>query len=403
MQVPAWRRALHESPVSNRESLTFMATSTKQDYYELLGVSRKAPQKEIRQAYRKLARKYHPDLNPGDKSAEEKFKQVQEAYDVLSDAKKRQMYDQFGFETPGAGGVPEGVNPNEVQFDFGGFDFGGGGGGAGTSFRDLFSQFFRGGAPAEAPSYAEPGSSLEYQIEISFWEAVHGTVKKLTIARLDTCGECHGTGTVGQPQTCTACGGTGQVTQTSGKMRFNLTCTRCGGTGRVRNICRVCGGEGRVRRSDTIEVRIPAGVQTGSRVRVPGRGNAGTAGAPPGDLYIITDVQPHPFFVRHGDDLYTVVPITVTEAALGAKIEVPTVDGRSLLRIPPGTNSGQKLRLREKGVPSVRQPGHRGDQYVELQIIVPKPVDERVKELLRELERVAPLDPRKDLFERAKA
>jgi molecular chaperone DnaJ len=380
-----------------------MATSTKQDYYELLGVSRKAPQKEIRQAYRKLARKYHPDLNPGDKSAEEKFKQVQEAYEVLSDAKKRQMYDQFGFETSGQGGVPEGVDPGDVQFDFGGFDFGGGGGGAGPSFRDLFGQFFRGGTTAEAPSRAESGSSLEYQIEITFWEAVRGTVKKLTIARLDTCTECHGTGAVGQPQTCTTCGGSGQVTQTSGKMRFNLTCARCGGTGRVRNICRVCGGEGRVRRSDTIEVRIPAGVQTGSRVRVPGRGNAGAAGAPPGDLYIITDVLSHPFFDRRGDDLYTVVPITVTEAALGAKIEVPTMDGRSLLRVPPGTNSGQKLRLRDKGVPSLRRPGHRGDQYVELQIIVPKPVDERVKELLRELERVAPEHPRKDLFERAKS
>jgi molecular chaperone DnaJ len=379
-----------------------MATSTKQDYYELLGVSRKAPQKEIRQAYRKLARKYHPDLNPGDKSSEEKFKQVQEAYDVLSDAKKRQMYDQFGFETPGSGGMPEGADPGDVHFDFNGFDFGGGGGGAGPSFRDLFSQFFRGGGAAEAPSRTEAGSSLEYQIEITFWEAVHGTVKKLTIARLDTCAECRGTGTVGQPQTCTACGGTGQVTQTSGKMRFNLTCTRCGGTGRVRNICRTCGGEGRVRRSDTIDVRIPAGVQTGSRVRVPGRGNAGTAGAPPGDLYIITEVQPHPFFDRRGDDLYTVVPITVTEAALGAKIEVPTMDGRSLLRIPPGTHSGQNLRLRDKGVPSVRQPGRRGDQYVELQIVVPKPVDERVKELLREMERLAPMDPRKDLFERAK-
>jgi molecular chaperone DnaJ len=379
-----------------------MATSTKQDYYDLLGVSRKAPQKEIRQAYRKLARKYHPDLNPGDKSSEEKFKQVQEAYDVLSDAKKRQMYDQFGFETPGAGGMPEGADPGDVHFDFSGFDFGGGGGGAGPSFRDLFSQFFRGGGAAEAPSHTETGSSLEYQIEITFWEAVHGTVKKLTIARLDTCTECRGTGSVGQPQTCTACGGTGQVTQTSGKMRFNLTCTRCGGTGRVRNICRTCGGEGRMRRSDTIEVRIPAGVQTGSRVRVPGRGNVGTAGAPPGDLYIITDVQPHPFFDRRGDDLYTVVPITVTEAALGAKIEVPTMDGRSLLRIPPGTHSGQKLRLRDKGVPSVRQPGRRGDQYVELQIIVPKPVDERVKELLRELDRLAPVDPRKDIFERAK-
>jgi molecular chaperone DnaJ len=387
-----------------------MATSTKQDYYELLGVSRKAAQKDIRAAYRKLARKYHPDLNPGDKSSEEKFKQVQEAYDVLSDAKKRQMYDQFGFETPGAGGVPEGVDPGNVHFDFGGFDFGGGGTGGGTgggqSFRDLFGQFFRGGggaAPAETYSRPEPGSSLEYQIEISFWEAVHGTVKKLTIARLDACTECHGSGSVGQPQTCTACGGTGQVTQTSGKMRFNLTCTRCGGTGRLRTICRACGGEGRVRRAETIEVRIPAGVQTGSRVRVPGHGNAGTAGAPPGDLYIITDVQPHPFFQRRGDDLYTVVPITVTEATLGAKVEVPTMDGRSVLRVPPGTNSGQKLRLREKGVPSVRQPGHRGDQYVELQVVVPKPVDERVKELLRELERIAPEDPRKDLFERAKA
>src|SRR6266436_7230608 len=273
-----------------------MATTAKQDYYDLLGVSRKAAQKEIRAAYRKLARKYHPDLNPGDKSSEEKFKQVQEAYDVLSDAKKRQMYDQFGFETPGAGGMPTSGDAGNVHFDFGGFDFGGGpgAGSAGPSFRDLFSQFFRGGgAAAEAPPGTEPGSSLEYQIEISFWEAVRGTIKKLTISRLDTCSECQGTGAAGQPQTCTACGGSGQVTQTSGKMRFNLTCSHCGGTGRVRNMCRVCGGDGRVRRTDTIEIRIPAGVQTGSRVRVPGRGNAGTAGEPPGDLYIITDVQPH--------------------------------------------------------------------------------------------------------------
>ena len=158
-----------------------------------------------------------------------------------------------------------------------------------------------------------------------------------------------------------------------------------------------------MRRADTIEIRIPAGVQTGSRVRVPGRGNAGTAGEPTGDLYIITDVQPHAFFDRRGDDVYTTVPITVTEAALGAKIEVPTIDGRSLLRIPPGTNSGQKLRLREKGVSSVRTPGQRGDQYIELQVMVPKPVDERVRELLKELEKIAPEDPRKDLFDRAKA
>jgi molecular chaperone DnaJ len=299
--------------------------------------------------------------------------------------------------------MPNPQDGGDVHFDFGGFDFGGGGGGAGPSFRDLFSQYFRGGggAAAEAHSHAEPGTSLEYQIEISFWEAVRGTIKKLTISRLDTCTECNGTGAVGQPQICTACNGTGQVAQTSGKMRFNLSCSRCGGTGRTRNICRTCGGEGRVRRADTIEIRIPAGVQTGSRVRVPGRGNAGTGGEPPGDLYIITDVQPHPFFDRRGDDLYTTVPITVTEATLGAKIDVPTIDGHSLLRVLPGTNSGRKLRMREKGVPSVRTPGQRGDQYVELQIVVPKPVDERVKELLKELDKIAPEDPRKDLFDRA--
>ena len=378
-----------------------MATTTKQDYYELLGVSRKASQKEIRQAYRKLARKYHPDLNPGDKSAEEKFKQVQEAYDVLSDAKKRQMYDQFGFDAERrTAAPPEQQQPGQnVNFDFGGFDFGGG---TGTNFRDLFSQFFRGGAGAGvATQEEEPGSDLEYGIEIDFWEAVRGTVKKVTISRLDTCETCRGTGVVGSPQTCDVCKGTGQVTQVSGRMRFNVPCSRCGGTGQIRAICRVCGGEGRVRRAETIDVRIPAGVQSGSRVRVPGHGNAGTHGAPPGDLYFIIEVKPHPFFERHGDDLYEKVPITVSEAALGAKIEVPTLDGRSLLRVPPGTNCGQKLRLREKGVPSVRQPGKRGDLYVELQVVVPKPVDERVRNLLRDLARLEPEDPRHDLFARA--
>jgi molecular chaperone DnaJ len=373
------------------------ATTTKQDYYDLLGVPRKAPQKEIRQAYRRLARKYHPDLNPGDKSAEEKFKQIQEAYDVLSDTKKRQMYDQFGFEAERRGPTaPE--DSGGVHFDFGGFDFGGAGG---TNFRDLFSQFFRGGMGGRAAPEAEPGSDLEYQIEISFWEAVRGTVKKLTITRLEACSACHGSGAVGTPQVCDACGGTGQVTQTSGRMRFNLACTHCGGSGHLRTLCRVCGGDGRVRRAETIDVRIPAGVQTGSRVRVAGHGNAGTHGAPPGDLYIVTEVQPHPYFARRGDDLYTVVPITVSEAALGAKIEVPTLDGRSLLRVPPGTNSGQKLRLREKGVASVRHPGRRGDLYVELQVVVPKPVDERVRNLLKELARLEPEDPRRNLFAQA--
>src|SRR5579864_5135834 len=247
---------------------------------------------------------------------------------------------------PGAG------DAGGVHFDFGGFDFGGGGGGAGPSFRDLFSQYFRGGAAAEAPSHAEPGSSLEYQIEITFWEAVRGTVKKLTISRLDACADCRGTGTAGQPQSCTACGGSGQVTQTSGKMRFNLTCTRCGGTGRTRNICRACGGDGRVRRADTIEIRIPAGVQTGSRVRVPGRGNAGTAGEPPGDLYIITDVQPHPFFDRRGDDIYITVPIPSPRQRSAQKSKYPRSTGlRGPCASPRGPTAGRSCACAKRACP----------------------------------------------------
>ena len=383
-----------------------MATTAKQDYYELLGVSKKASAKDIRTAFRKLARKYHPDLNPGDKSSEEKFKQLQEAYDILSDSKKRQMYDQYGFYSdnippggPGAGPQQDGEG---VNFDFGGFDFGGGSGaqGGGASFRDLFSQFFRGGRGAGGEPEHEPGGDLEYQIEIDFWDAVRGAVKKLTITRLDTCDTCHGTGAIGSAQTCPTCHGSGTIQQAAGKMKFNVPCTRCGGTGKIRKVCPTCSGEGRLRRTETIEVRIPAGVASGSRVRVPGKGNAGTMGAPPGDLYLRVDVRPHSFFERRGDDLYTKVPVTVSEATLGAKVEVPTIDGRSLVRIPPGTNSGKTLRLKEKGVPSARS-GARGDQYVEIQVVVPQPTDERVRNLMKELETVAPDDPRKDLFSKA--
>jgi molecular chaperone DnaJ len=387
-----------------------MATTTKQDYYELLGVPRKAGAKDIRAAFRKLARKYHPDLNPGDKSSEEKFKQLQEAYDVLSDSKKRQMYDQYGFYSdniPAGGPGPgaPGSGGQDINFDFGGFDFGGGSGaggaGGGSSFRDLFSQFFsggRGGAAME-PEH-EPGGDLEYQIEIDFWDAVRGAVKKLSITRLDTCETCHGTGAVGSPQTCPTCHGTGTIQQTAGKMKFNVPCTRCGGTGHLRTVCKTCSGEGRVRRTESIDVRIPAGVANGGRVRVPGKGNAGTMGAPAGDLYLRVVVKPHEFFERRGDDLYTKIPVTVSEATLGAKIEVPTIDGRALVRIPPGTNSGKTLRLKEKGVPSARN-GARGDQYVEIQVVVPPPTDERVRNLMKELETVAPADPRKDLFTKA--
>jgi molecular chaperone DnaJ len=390
-----------------------MATTTKQDYYDLLGVARNAALRDIRAAYRKLARKYHPDLNPVDKSAEEKFKQIQEAYEVLSDTKKRQVYDQFGFNQPGQGGAPppgagygysEGA-PDDVHFDFGGFDFGGGGaagGGGGTSFRDLFSQVFRGQNAARQASEREPGSDLEFQIEITFAEAMRGAVKKLSITRLDVCSVCHGAGVQpGDEKVCPTCSGSGQVTQVSGKMRFQIACSRCGGTGRLHTMCKNCGGEGRVPRVESLDVRIPPGAQTGSRVRVAGRGNAGLHGGPPGDLYIVMKVEPHPFFERRGDDLYTMVPITVTEASLGAKVEVPTIDGRAQVRIPPATNSGKKLRLREKGAPSIRQPGKRGDQIVEVQIVVPKPEDERVRNLLKELSKLDPEDPRREIFSRA--
>jgi molecular chaperone DnaJ len=381
-----------------------MATGTKHDYYELLGVSRKASAKDIRTAFRKLARKYHPDLNPGDKASEEKFKQLQEAYDVLSDAKKRQMYDQYGFYSDNmpAGGYGPGADSGEshVNFDFGGFDFGGGETG-GSSFRDLFGQMFGGrrGGTAMEPEH-EAGGDLEYQIEIDFGDAVRGAVKKLQITRLDSCATCRGTGAIGSPQTCPTCKGTGSIQQTAGKMRFNVPCNHCGGTGKLRTPCRTCGGEGRVRHNETIDVRIPAGVANGGRVRVPGKGNAGTMGAPAGDLYLRVVVRPHAYFERRGDDLYTKVPVTVTEATLGAKIEVPTIDGRSLVRIPPATNSGKTLRLKEKGVPSARN-GARGDQYVEIQVVVPEPADERVRKLMKELEEIAPADPRKDLFAKA--
>jgi len=382
-----------------------MASTTKTDYYELLGARRKASAKEIRQAYRKLARKYHPDLNPGDKSAEEKFKQIQEAYDVLSDSKKRANYDEFGFYAdnmpPPGPGAPHGAGPGGFPVDFGGFESAGAPGGG--SFRDIFTQFFSGAGGAAAQRQAvEVPADLEYQIDIDFWKAIRGTVEKISYTRLESCHTCHGSGkAAGAEQTCPACGGSGRRAQSTMGMRFNVTCQRCGGTGRVGNPCRSCDGEGRVRTTETIDVRIPAGVDTGSRVRVPRHGNVPLPGAGPGDLYIVTRVAPHPYFARRGDDIHTSVPVTVAEAALGAKIEVPTIDGRALLRIPPGTVSGQKFRLREKGVAPVRDPRRRGDQYVEVQIVPPSAVDERARQLLRDLGRFYEQDPRKEIFEKA--
>lgn len=389
-----------------------MPAAPKHDYYETLGVPRKSTPDDIRKAYRKLARKYHPDLNPGDKAAEERFKNVQEAYDVLSDAKKRQMYDQYGvysdsgFAGPPPGG-PQGAGPT---MDFGGFDFsdfmsGAGAAGAGrrasggsaSGFRDIFSQFF-GGHGAAPHAEPEKGSDLEYVMDIDFWQAIKGTQTRLNISRYEVCGTCHGAGSAGAGEvTCPQCKGTGNVTQLAGAMKFNLSCPRCGGSGKLRNACPTCGGDGRVTRTETVEVRIPPGARNGSRLRVPGKGNAGTQGAPPGDLYITTKVEEHPFFHRESDNIEIKVPVTVWEAALGAKIEVPTIDGRTLLKIPQGTQNGQRFRLREKGVLNQRS-GERGDQIVEVSIQAPEPRDEETRELLRRIAKLHPEDPRAELW-----
>lgn len=376
-----------------------MPTATKPDYYQVLGVKRGASAAEIRKAYRRLARKYHPDVNPGDKAAEEKFKQIQEAYNVLNDPKKKKVYDQYGFYSEQ---FPPGTRPESggFGFDFGGFDFSDfTGGRRGGGFRDIFSDFFSRftGGPAEAAPEVRRGSDLEYQVQIGFWESIRGTVRKLTVSRLDVCSVCRGTGAAGGPTTCPVCQGRGTIAQQAGRMRFNLSCTRCHGSGRARILCRHCQGEGLVARSETLDVRIPAGVSTGSRVRVPGKGNAGTGGGPPGDLYIVTQVRPHEFFERRGDDIYTVVPISVDEAALGARIEVPTIDGRALLRIPAGTQSGQRFRLREKGAPSART-GRRGNQYVEVRLVLPRVLDERQRKMLQDFSRLVREDPRAEIY-----
>jgi len=404
-----------------------MATTDKKDYYGALGVKKNASAEEIRKAFRKLARKYHPDVNP-DKSAEEKFKAISEANDVLSDPKKRKMYDQLGFYSDnidpaaaeayargsssggfggfgGGGGDARGGEYQEVPFDFSGFDFSdvaegakrGGGGG----FRDIFSSMFGGGG-RQQPTHPrqEPGSDLEYQMNVGFWQAIRGAELQLSVPHLESCSNCHGRGYLEAPGECPQCHGKGQVTQKSGNMKFNMPCPRCGGSGKNRTICDVCHGEGRVEREENIRVRIKPGTRDGQRIRLAGRGNAGTMGAPAGDLYIIIRAGDDPVFKRDGDDIYLTIPVTVSEAALGSKVDVPTIDGRAQLKIPPGTQSGQKLRLREKGVTSAVNEGVRGDEIVEVKVVVPTLRDEKSKEIMRELAKLNPEDPRDELWQK---
>ncbi len=400
-----------------------MTTQTK-DYYGTLGVKKSASSEDIRKAFRKLARKYHPDVNPGDKKAEEKFKEISEANDVLSDPKKRKIYDQLGFYSDnidpaaaeayarggsagfGAGGF--GGFPGQgrggaqgVPFDFGGFDFsdftGGGGSSGGGGFRDIFSSIFGGGGRAQARG-PEPGTDLEYQVSVPFWTAIRGGVMKINVQHGEQCSNCRGAGVLVGSGTCPECGGKGQVQQTMNRMKFNVQCPRCGGSGRNQTVCHICGGQGSVTRTEPMEIRVKPGTRDGQRIRLAGKGNPGSHGGPNGDLYIIIRTEQHPVFTREGDDIHITVPVTASEAALGAKIEVPTIDGRTQMKVPPGTQSGQKLRLREKGVPSATREGVRGDEIVEVKIVVPHLRDERSKELLRELAKLNPEDPRAELF-----
>jgi molecular chaperone DnaJ len=363
----------------------------KRDYYEVLGVSRDASPEEIKKAYRKLARQYHPDVNKSP-DAEQKFKEVKEAYDVLSDPDKRARYDRYGHEDPTAGFGDAG--------GFTGADFGG--------FGDIFDMFFGGGSRRD-PNAPQRGDDLQYTLTIEFKEAVFGAEKEIQIPRTETCDVCHGSGAKPgtRPETCHVCRGTGQqelVQNTPfGRIVNRRTCPACGGRGRlIRERCGACGGNGRVRRQRKIHVKIPAGVDNGSQLRISGEGEAGLRGGPPGDLYIVIRVKPHEFFEREGDDIYCEVPLTFVQAALGDEIEIPTLTGKVKLKIPPGTQTGTYFRLKGKGVPRLRGYGQ-GDQHVRVVVVTPTNLNEQQKELLREFAKTygeETHDKQRSLFER---
>ncbi|MGG3161772.1 molecular chaperone DnaJ [Geobacillus stearothermophilus] len=348
----------------------------KRDYYEVLGVSKNATKDEIKKAYRKLSKQYHPDINKAPDAAE-KFKEIKEAYEVLSDDEKRARYDRFGHADPneafGGGGFRGG------GFDFGGFSgFGG--------FEDIFETFF-GGGPRK-------GADVEYMMTLTFEEAAFGKETEIEVPREETCETCHGSGAKPgtSPQPCSRCGGSGQITSEQatpfGRIINRQTCPTCGGTGRyIPEKCPTCGGTGRVKQRKKIHVKIPAGVDDGQQLRVAGQGEPGVNGGPPGDLYIIFRVEPHEFFERDGLDIYCEVPLSFAQAALGDEIEVPTLYGDVKLKIPAGTQTGTRFRLRGKGVPNVRGYGQ-GDQHVIVRVVTPTKLTEKQKQLLREFDRL---------------
>jgi molecular chaperone DnaJ len=339
----------------------------KRDYYEVLGVSSEASPEEIKKAYRKLAHAHHPDKNPGDTSAEDRFKEIGEAYAVLSDTEKRESYDRFG--AAGRGG--EG---------FGDFDPG-----FGSIFDDIFEGFF-GGRAGRSTRSAHRGADLRYNLEIRFEEAATGVEKEIIIPRLETCATCRGSGAKpgSQPVVCKTCRGTGQVRFSQGFLTVSQTCSRCRGEGRiVEHPCSACRGLGQTKAERTLTVKVPGGVETGTRLKLAGEGEAGVRGGMPGDLYVVIIVKEHPLFTRHGDDISCEVPVSVTQAALGAQIEIPTISGRTTLKIPPGTQTGAEFRIRGKGFPNVRGYGH-GDLLARIFVEIPTHLSAKQRDLLEQ-------------------
>lgn len=355
-----------------------MATATK-DYYQTLGVKKDATQNEIKKAYRKLARKYHPDLNPGDKAAEEKFKETSEAYAVLSDPQKRSEYDRAGTTFDQFAGF-EGFR----DFDFReAFDFGG-----------IFGNIF--GDRLRAERYYTKGADILAGIELTLQEAFNGATKPVVVQRNVNCEGCGGTGAQAH-QTCPKCNGTGRYSTAKGFFKIAQTCPECAGTGRkITEVCKKCGGKGKDIQTKTVKVKIPAGVDEGAIVKLKGFGNSGSPGAPAGDLLLEISIKPHPLFKRMGDDIFIQLPVTFGEASLGAKVEVPTIDGISIMRLPPGTQGGQRFKLSGKGFVSPRGKA-RGDEYVDIKILVPKNIPDNVKDAIKTIESLYEENPRKGM------
>ena len=363
------------------------------DFYVILGVDRTASAVDVKRAYRRLARKHHPDINPGDQEAEAFFRRVSEAYETLIDPERRQDYDVHGQMRPS----PEGAAVDVVEFE--GFDFSGSSTGESAStFGDLFADVFTDSGGGRAQDTGTRGVDLHAALRLDFQDAMRGGTYEVTLTRVARCDACRGSGRRRVADSrCVSCAGTGQSRWTRGHMVFSRRCRQCGGTGRRRHRpCGVCRTEGVVSRTETVAFRMAAGVSDGARIRVPGKGSTAGRGGTTGDLYVTVAVDPHPLFRREGDDLHLVVPVAVHEAALGARVEVPTINGSARVRIPPGTQSGRRFRLRGRGAPSPRG-GEPGDLLVEVQIVLPRVLDERSKDLMRELRRIHPEDVRAGL------